>query len=700
MSRYFTKSVFKEAMECPLRLNYCNRKEYANQNLMDDFLIALADGGFQVGELAKIYYSVPIENDLTGTNEEIAARTSELLKQENVTIAEAGFIWENCFCRVDILKKTGNRIDIIEAKAKSWNSENSFLTKRKSGDIPKGAISSIIRKYVYDVAFQKYVVSNALNGFSIHAYLMMADKQKTANVDGLNQYFKIKKVNGRTSVERQPEAEKLNEAQHILTPFDVDEICNAIIDGTTPGQKAYLHNYSFAEFVKEMSRRYCNQEQINASIASLSTSCYSCPYYTLDANDKLKDGYDQCWCEATKGMHYPYTSYSEKPLLEELWNDKKTFFEDKKWFLEQLTSADFPIGINDKDVTGLCNSERRWIQVAFATNRVDKIESKCNIHDGMYLDIPNLKAEMENWEFPLHMIDFETSTVALPYYRDMNPYESVAFQFSHHIIESDNGGKTYTIRHAGQWINESAEFPNFEFVRKLKASLGEVGTIFRFSNHENSILREIRNQLLARNDQPDIDELVNFIDSITHTTRGEVDMGIPPNRGLRDMVDLCDIVKRFYYDPYMKGSNSIKVVLPAVLNRSVLLKKKYSQPIYGKEIPSLNISQDSPKSWIVEENGQVINPYKHLEDISAFFPEGTSEAVHRINEQELEELTEKQVNNGGGALWAYGLLQFCSQTPTQKKALVEALYRYCELDTLAMVFIWEFFNEMVNKPQS
>ena len=58
MSRYFTKSVFKEAMECPLRLNYCNRKEYANQNLMDDFLIALADGGFQVGELAKIYYSV------------------------------------------------------------------------------------------------------------------------------------------------------------------------------------------------------------------------------------------------------------------------------------------------------------------------------------------------------------------------------------------------------------------------------------------------------------------------------------------------------------------------------------------------------------------------------------------------------------------------------------------------------------------
>ena len=48
----------------------------------------------------------------------------------------------------------------------------------------------------------------------------------------------------------------------------------------------------------------------------------------------------------------------------------------------------------------------------------------------------------------------------------MKPYESVVFQFSHHIIESDNGGETYTIRNVGQWINESTEFPNFEFVRK------------------------------------------------------------------------------------------------------------------------------------------------------------------------------------------------------------------------------------------
>ena len=39
--------------------------------------------------------------------------------RENVTIAEAGFKFGNCFCRVDILRKDGDHIELIEVKAKS-----------------------------------------------------------------------------------------------------------------------------------------------------------------------------------------------------------------------------------------------------------------------------------------------------------------------------------------------------------------------------------------------------------------------------------------------------------------------------------------------------------------------------------------------------------------------------------------------------
>ena len=55
--RYLTKSRFKLAMECPTKLFYTNKKEYANQKLDDPFLRHLADGGFQVGKLARAVLS-------------------------------------------------------------------------------------------------------------------------------------------------------------------------------------------------------------------------------------------------------------------------------------------------------------------------------------------------------------------------------------------------------------------------------------------------------------------------------------------------------------------------------------------------------------------------------------------------------------------------------------------------------------------
>ena len=51
--RYLTKSRYKLGLECPTKLYYTGKSEYANQNIDDTFLLALADGGFQVGELAK-----------------------------------------------------------------------------------------------------------------------------------------------------------------------------------------------------------------------------------------------------------------------------------------------------------------------------------------------------------------------------------------------------------------------------------------------------------------------------------------------------------------------------------------------------------------------------------------------------------------------------------------------------------------------
>ena len=51
-----TKSRFKTALECPNKLFFTSNKNYANNKSDDPFMKALAKGGFQVEELARIHY--------------------------------------------------------------------------------------------------------------------------------------------------------------------------------------------------------------------------------------------------------------------------------------------------------------------------------------------------------------------------------------------------------------------------------------------------------------------------------------------------------------------------------------------------------------------------------------------------------------------------------------------------------------------
>ena len=85
--RYLTKSRFKLGLECPTKLYYTDKQEYPNQKIDNSFLTALADGGYQVGELAKLYF--PNGHDITTLDyEEAETQTLKLLKQSEVIIYE------------------------------------------------------------------------------------------------------------------------------------------------------------------------------------------------------------------------------------------------------------------------------------------------------------------------------------------------------------------------------------------------------------------------------------------------------------------------------------------------------------------------------------------------------------------------------------------------------------------------------------
>ena len=329
-------------------------------------------------------------------------------------------------------------------------------------------------------------------------------------------------------------------------------------------------------------------------------------------------------------------------------------------------NAQKPTDVLKEPVAGkLAPTERQWLQ----------IEKTRSNDQTVHVDYFNLKKEMRKWKFPLHFIDFETSAVALPFTAGRAPYEQVAFQFSHHLMEEDG-----TIKHKGEFIIDTpGVFPNFEFVRVLKAQLeNDEGTIFRYSHHENTILVKIYFQLIASSEVYR-EELCAFIETITHLKNKD---SIVKWEGARNMVDLCQVVKDYYYNPLMKGSNSIKAVLPAILRTSSFLQDKYAKSISEIGLKSLNFTCDH--IWLSVQDGMVQSPYDQLPKLF--------ENWDYLQRQELISEME-DVSNGGAAMVAYAKLQYQDMAVPEREELIRGLLKYCELDTLAMVMLYEELRE-------
>ncbi len=665
-NKYFTKSRFKLALECVTKLYYTGKKgEYADKTLDDPFLEALAKGGYQVGELAKYYFcDDPVKEKITIDTldyEESLKRTDEMLSRPGkVVIAEAAFKYKNLFVRVDLLVKDGDTIYIYEVKAKSIGAGDSFLNAKGT------AVTSKWVEYLYDIAYQRYVVSNSLKekNIAVKTHLMLVNKDEVTSVDGLNQYFKVFAEGRRIKVVIKDGVSRKDLGTQILLPIPTDDVCDKI-QNDFPVPTDYAENFSFEDFIWKTAEIYEKNVQEFTPVGS---KCKACSFYT-EHNDPpgLKSGFNECW-QTTTGLK-PLL----RPLVTDLWNGlagARSYADElvkiNKHFIHLVNEEDIAAKTQSKKISpGLIPHERRMEQI----NRV-----KENTNES-YFDGDGLKKEMESWEFPLHMIDFETSSVAIPFFKGLHPYEGVAFQFSHHTIDEN-----WKIKHATQYISfELGKFPNFEFVQNLKDALSkDKGTIFRYHNHENTYLNFISRQLRTHpSAPPNKKELIEFINGITHDKAEE-------RWGERDMVDMYDLVLRYYYPPFAKGSNSLKQILPAIISESDFLKDKYGKSgVYGKgkEVESLNFEDHI---WISPDKNN--NPYETLPRVFQEYDPETLDLLVR----DFDNLAD-----GGSAMTAYNYLQFSEIPDDQRQSIRDSLFRYCELDTMAMVMLLEGWKEMI-----
>lgn len=152
-----------------------------------------------------------------------------------------------------------------------------------------------------------------------------------------------------------------------------------------------------------------------------------------------------------------------------------------------------------------------------------------------YIEEENVKKFLEGLSYPIYFLDFESFQPAIPLYDNSYPYEQIVFQYSLHYIECKGG----ELKHK-EFLAYPDKDPRREVARRLCADIPKNVCVVAY----NMGFEKGRIKRLAEI-YPDMAEhLMNIYDNI-------YDLMIP-------------FQKKYYYNKAMKGSYSIKYVLPAL----------------------------------------------------------------------------------------------------------------------------------------
>ncbi len=604
--KYLSKSDFKAARECPTKLYY-RKNKYPNLKQENEFMQLLAEGGFMVGKMAQLYFPDGIEVPGGRDQEAAIASTNEYLKNENVVIFEPAIYVDGMLIRADILIKRGKLFELIEVKAKSIDGSSLeehitggtkvFWKKRDEG------LDSDWQPYLEDVAYQTYVLQRAFPNSEIKPFLMLCDKSKQTSIDNLLQQFilnivKNDKGDESYNIEYTGDAKTLH-ADQLLIKIDVA----VEVEHLLPEIKKAAD-----EYVASVLNGY---QKIQGPLC---TACKSCEYrMPLEVSEK--NGFLECW--GSNGTVSPHLFE-----LRNLGNLKSNG--------EKLADTLFA-----KGKASLYDIPLEWLSSP-KQGTWQKRQIEYTKKNEVWIN-PDLKDKLASHKYPLQFIDFEGSRMALPYHVGMRPYQQIAFQWSCHTIAAPGAAPKHH-----EWINTHDAYPNIEFAQTLKANLDRSGTIFMWWPYEQIVLRDIANQIKLENKAlPELSEWLEWMD--------------------KTLVDQCKIAADNYYHPDMKGSVSIKYVLPAIWNNNPYLHDvEYFRPYFKKS------------------SGQVTNPYDTLGKI------------------EIAEKAEV-IKEGTGAMRAYQEMMYGLHRGDLEthKQWTELLRQYCALDTMAMVIIYKHWCSQV-----
>ncbi|MFH1547043.1 MAG: DUF2779 domain-containing protein, partial [bacterium] len=171
-------------------------------------------------------------------------------------------------------------------------------------------------------------------------------------------------------------------------------------------------------------------------------------------------------------------------------------------------------------------------------SRQQLIQKECILTGETHVEKEEIRQFIDTLVSPLYYLDFETISPALPIYDGMRPYQTIPFQFSLHIVESDGAQPIHR-----EFLAEGIEDPRPQLLYELRNLLGTEGSIIAYnSGFEEGVLKEL------------VEAFPEYLDWFE---------GILPR-----IVDLLKPFSSFhYYHASQKHTASLKKVLPAVTGR-------------------------------------------------------------------------------------------------------------------------------------
>ena len=167
-------------------------------------------------------------------------------------------------------------------------------------------------------------------------------------------------------------------------------------------------------------------------------------------------------------------------------------------------------------------------------NQVLQVQSEVN--GTSHIDIDEIRNFTNGLNYPLYFLDFETFGPAVPIYNGSRPYQQLVFQYSLHIQETS----TSLIEHR-EYLADPSQDPRIRFVDHLIRDCGNNGDILVYNiGFERGKLNDLIEMF---------PQYSNELKAIVYRLK---DLMIP-------------FQQKWYYTPEMRGSYSIKSVLPALV---------------------------------------------------------------------------------------------------------------------------------------